>query len=186
MAYMRDSARPFPLMCIHAAVAAFAAFSFHVITASAAAAVPGHSPRSDKHSPMFLAICLFITPPRDTLVVSTPSLLDHTGLLGAAHGAPVLADRLERSIDRSHCRRRGHVHQRGSDSSIGDATACPVADRRRACQTAVAHRSIDLRRRPVLTLSYPFCEIPGWCCELSGITVQREIGCPYLRTSERC
>src|SRR5688500_4367455 len=44
MAYMRDSARPFPLMCIHAAVAAFAAFSFHVITASAAAAVPGHNP----------------------------------------------------------------------------------------------------------------------------------------------
>ena len=63
MAYMRDSARPFPLMCMHAAVAAFAAFSFHVITASAAAAVPGHNPRSDKHSPMFSAICFFITPP---------------------------------------------------------------------------------------------------------------------------
>jgi hypothetical protein len=44
---MRDSARPFPLMCIHAAVAAFAAFSFHVITASAAAAVPGHEDSRD-------------------------------------------------------------------------------------------------------------------------------------------
>jgi hypothetical protein len=59
-------------MCIHAAVAAFAAFSFHVITASAAAAVPGHSPRSDKHTPMFSAICFFITPPPDTLAVFTP------------------------------------------------------------------------------------------------------------------
>ena len=58
MAYMRDSARPFPLMCIHAAVAAFAAFSFHMITASLEAL--GHSTRTIRHSPMFLAIWFFI------------------------------------------------------------------------------------------------------------------------------
>ena len=39
IAYMRASTRPFPLMCRHAAVAAFAAFSFHKVTASAAAAL---------------------------------------------------------------------------------------------------------------------------------------------------
>jgi hypothetical protein len=59
MAYMRDSARPFPLMCRHAAVAAFAAFSFHVTTASAKA-VLGHNPRSVTHAPMLLAICFFM------------------------------------------------------------------------------------------------------------------------------
>src|SRR5262245_32515419 len=64
MAYMRDSARPFPLMCIHAAVAAFAAFSFHVMTASAKPAL-GHNTRSDRHTPMLLAFCFisFILPP---------------------------------------------------------------------------------------------------------------------------
>src|SRR5262245_61624068 len=59
MAYMRDSARPFPLMCRHAAVAAFAAFSFHVMTASAEAAL-GHNTRSDTHTPMRLAICFIM------------------------------------------------------------------------------------------------------------------------------
>ena len=59
MAYMRASARPLPLMCIHAAVAAFAAFSFHSVTASAEAAL-GHRTRSDRHRPMLRAIWFFI------------------------------------------------------------------------------------------------------------------------------
>jgi hypothetical protein len=58
MAYMRDSARPFPLICMHAAVAAFAAFSFHRVTASAEAAL-GHRTRSDRHRPMLRAIWFF-------------------------------------------------------------------------------------------------------------------------------
>src|SRR6187455_1291477 len=44
MAYMRASTRPLPLMWRHAAVAAFAAFSFHRVTASAEAAL-GHRTR---------------------------------------------------------------------------------------------------------------------------------------------
>src|SRR4030095_12970401 len=59
IAYIRDSARPFPLICIHAAVAAFAAFSFHKVTASAVAAL-GQNTRSDTHTPKLLAICFFM------------------------------------------------------------------------------------------------------------------------------
>ena len=53
IAYIRDSTRPFPLMCRQAAVAAFAAFSFHVITASAAVAGLGDetSRPTDRHTP---------------------------------------------------------------------------------------------------------------------------------------
>ena len=53
IAYIRDSTRPFPLMCRQAAVAAFAAFSFHVVTASAAVAVLGDetSRPTDRHTP---------------------------------------------------------------------------------------------------------------------------------------
>src|SRR4030095_4135175 len=59
IAYIRDSARPFPLMSRHAAVAAFAAFSFHRVTASAEAAL-GHRTRSDRHRTMLWAIWFFI------------------------------------------------------------------------------------------------------------------------------
>jgi hypothetical protein len=41
-------------MCRHAAVAAFAAFSFHEMTASAATTL-GHVARNDRHSPILPA-----------------------------------------------------------------------------------------------------------------------------------
>ena len=73
IAYMRDSARPFPLMCRQAAVAALAAFSFHLITASALTAF-GHDTSSNRHSPIILMTLVLHTSSREWPRQSCPRI----------------------------------------------------------------------------------------------------------------
>jgi hypothetical protein len=85
---------------MHAAVAAFAAFSFHVVTASAAAAF-GHNTSSDRDTPMLLAICFFMDASLGDLqrrsatfltgvsAVRTPELQRVPGRPGSSRNGPV-------------------------------------------------------------------------------------------------